>query len=69
MKQSEIDKMKKAQDYYYSLDKEYQRIKNKARYDLDQLRNKCDHLYPDGTSAIKGYMFCNSCEICSWCDM
>ena len=68
MDQAFIDKLKAAAKLTDDTEARYERELQAVSDAGDALRAQCDHVYPDGKSAVEGRMFDNVCTICGASD-
>jgi hypothetical protein len=64
MNQEYIDKIKKARRLPWILEDRHEKELKQAYKKLETLRKRCNHKWPDGTSAVSGGMFYDECKIC-----
>jgi len=69
MTQDQIDEIKRLEDQKYRLWDRYKAEEESLRKRIRELDDRCDHKYPDGSSAVEGGMFCSTCRICHESDM
>ena len=70
MTQENIDRLKQISRERYRLSTDYNKQIGVLNREERKLQNACDHLNPDGTSAVDNTgMFMNVCTICHANDM
>ena len=68
MKQKQLDRLKQ-------LDKEIEKVleecdKKRKLFEAEEesILDKCDHVFPNGKTAVKNWILACQCEICGWLD-
>lgn len=64
-----IARLEELRQQEYHLKAVYKQAQAAVDSEEIEIQNSCDHVYPDGTSAVEGGIFWCTCKICHMSDL